>query len=111
MLRPLSGRSRVGAWGYSTIGGWIWAAGVRALPPLGLERMEPFLDAPAVVAAVLDPVDHLPEVLADVAGPELAGLAVEAELPDVPQADAVDLGRPVGELPASRRAGLSAGMP
>jgi hypothetical protein len=37
------------------------------------ERVEPLAHAPAVVAAVLDDVDLLPEVLADVAGPERAG--------------------------------------
>ena len=85
--------------------------GVRALPALGLERVETFANAPAVVAAILDQVDHFPQVLADVAGPEFAGLAVEAEFPDVSQADAVDLGCPVGRTSASRRAGLSLGMP
>src|SRR5262249_50061704 len=63
-------------------------------PPWGLERVQAFLDPPAVVTAVLDDVDHLPEVLADVARPEGAGLAVEGELPDVPQADRVDLAGP-----------------
>ena len=111
MLRPVSLRSRVGACGYSTIGGWIFGRLVGPLPSLGLEGVEALADAPAVVAAVLDPMDHLPEVLADVAGPELTGLAVEAELPDVPQADAVDLGRPVGVNAFDRRAGLSAGIP
>ena len=77
---------------------------VGPLPALGLERVETLPDAPAVVAAVLDAVDHLPEVLSDVAGPQLAGLAVEAELPDVPQADAINLGRPVARTsgPAAR---------
>ena len=93
----------MGEWGYSTIGGWILEAGIGPLPPLGLERVERFPDAPAVVAAVLDAVDHLPEVLADVAGPQLAGLAVEAELPDVAQADAIDLRSPAGELALALR--------
>src|SRR5262245_22452314 len=57
--------------------------------------MERLPDAPAIVAAILDPVDHLKEVLPDVPGPELARLSVEAELPDVAKADAIDLRRPV----------------
>ncbi len=63
-----------------------------------MERVSRFHDAPAVVAAVFDQVDHFPEVLADVARPQIAGLAIEGELPDVAQADAVDLGRPVGVI-------------
>ncbi len=70
-----------------------------------VERVEALADAPAVVAAVGDDVDDLVLVLADVAGPERPALAVEAELPDVPQADAIDLGRPVGEQSSGRGAG------
>src|SRR5262249_23168562 len=68
---------------------------VGALAALWLERVEALADAPAIIAPVLDPVHHLPEVLTHVAGPQLAALAVQTEFPDVPQADGPDLGRPV----------------
>src|SRR5262249_44867107 len=60
---------------------------VRARPVAVL----PFADVPAVVAAELDLVDLFPLVLADVAGPELAGQAVEAEAPGVAKTVSVDL--------------------
>src|SRR5262245_28590389 len=52
----------------------------------GPERMRPFHDAPAIVAALLDLVDTLPEVLANFADPEIARLAIEAELPGLTEA-------------------------
>src|SRR5437763_2702363 len=48
--------------------------------PFGPERMGPFENAPAVVAALLDLVNLLPQVLADVAAPEIARALVEAHL-------------------------------
>src|SRR5262249_13614485 len=48
-------------------------------------------DRPAVVAALLDAVDHFPQVLPDLAAPQLTRLAVEAELPRLPQAVGPDL--------------------
>ena len=54
--------------------------------------MRAFLDRPAVVAAFFDLVDHFPEILADFAAPEVAGLAVEAEAPQLPQTVGVDFG-------------------
>src|SRR5438552_3099507 len=45
-----------------------------------------FQDAPAIVAAALDPVNLLPQILADVADPEVARGAVEAHLPGLAQA-------------------------
>ena len=56
------------------------------------EAVGALLDVPAVVLAELDAVDLLPHVLADVAGPQVAGAAVEAEAPGVTQAPRVDLG-------------------
>src|SRR5471030_3032258 len=50
----------------------------------------PFHDRPAVVAALFDLVDHLPQILADFAAPEIAGLAVEAVTPQLSQAVGVD---------------------
>ncbi len=95
MLRPWSLRSAVGAGDTRRPGdGSRWQG--RAAACAGAGGVGARADAPAVIAAILDALDHLPEVLPDVAGPELAGLAVEAELPDVAQADAVDLGGPVG---------------
>src|SRR5437879_4269352 len=63
----------------------------RPLLAFGPEGVRAFLHAPAVVAAALDLVDHLPQVLADLAAPQVPGLAVEAELPRLPQAVGVDL--------------------
>ena len=56
-----------------------------------VERVAPFLDAPAVVAPLLDHPDHLPEVLADVADPEPPGLGVEAHPPGVAEPEGPDL--------------------
>ena len=56
--------------------------------------MEPSIDRPAEVQATLAlglDVDLLDLVLADVADPEVAGLAVEAGPPRIPQAVAPDL--------------------
>src|SRR5260370_5577666 len=68
---------------------------VRALGALRPEVVRPLLDAPAVVAAFLDEMDALPQVLADTAVPEVAVLGVEAHLPRLAQAVSPDL-RPGG---------------
>src|SRR5688500_13467616 len=60
-----------------------------------------FLDRPAVVAALFDLVDHLPQVLTDFAAPAIARLAVEAEAPQLPQAVGVDF--PMGALHVHER--------
>src|SRR5262249_38069393 len=57
--------------------------------PLGAFRAEgvcALVDAPAVVAALLDLQDALPQVLADLADPQLARGPVEAHLPRLPHA-------------------------
>ena len=46
----------------------------RAALAFGMNRLRAFDDAPAVVAALLDPVDHLPQFPADIADPQVAGL-------------------------------------
>src|SRR5689334_12428835 len=56
-----------------------------ALLAIGTERMRALVDAPAVVSAAFDSVDRFPQILADLAGPEVAGLPVEAELPRLPK--------------------------
>ena len=58
----------------------------------GPEAMVALEDVPAVVAAALDYVDLLPLVLADVAGPKGAGLAVEGESPGIAQTVGPDFG-------------------
>src|SRR5579872_7265777 len=68
----------------------------RAELPLGAEGMIAYADAPAVVAAALDLVDHLPQVLPDFTRPEVARLAIEAEAPRLPQAIRVQLGPGAG---------------
>ena len=70
--------------------------------------MRAFHDGPAVVAAFFDLVDHLPQILADFAAPEIAGLAVEAEAPQLPQAVGVDFGAGAFGVLTN---GLSFGMP
>src|SRR5262249_25848040 len=63
----------------------------RAAPGVGPDRLPPFHDRPAVVAAALYAIHHLPQLPADVADPQLAGLAVEAHLPGVAEAVGPDL--------------------
>src|SRR5262249_20779798 len=63
----------------------------RAFFPLGPEGVRAFHHAPAIVAAFFNLVNALPQVLADFADPEIAGLAVEAEFPRLPQAIGVKL--------------------
>ena len=70
--------------------------------------MQPLAEVPAVVAALGDQVDLLVQVLADVGGPELAGLAVERHAPDVAQAIGPDLG--TGVRPADERIVLRNGV-
>ena len=57
----------------------------RADLPLGAERVRALGEGPAVVPALADQGHRFPQVLPDVAGPDLAGGSVDAELPDVPQ--------------------------
>ena len=54
--------------------------------------MVAFESVPAIVATALDDVDFFPLVLAYIAGPEVAGLAVEGETPGVAQAVGPDFG-------------------
>src|SRR5437016_4503758 len=63
----------------------------RPLLALGAKRMAAFHDAPAVVAAFFDLVDRFPQILADLAGPQIAGRGVEADLPRLPDAIRPDL--------------------
>ena len=63
-----------------------------------MEDVAPLADAPAVVGPLLDQVDLLPEVLAVVADPELARLAVVAQPPGVAQAVGPDLGPGAGAV-------------
>ena len=56
-----------------------------------LDRLRPFHRGPAVVAALLDAMDHLPQLPADVADEQLAGLAIEAHPPGVAEAVGPDL--------------------
>src|SRR5437867_3915907 len=67
----------------------------------GPEIVGAFHDRPAVIAALFDLVDHLPQILADLAAPDVAGLAVEAVAPQLPQAIGVDFG--AGAFPFDER--------
>src|SRR5262249_29662684 len=60
-------------------GGW-------SLLAIRLIGVVPLVEVPAVVATAFDAIDQLPEVLADVAGPEVARGPVEADPPGVARA-------------------------
>src|SRR4051794_36480972 len=62
----------------------------RAFLAFRAERMRAFHDAPAVIAALFDLVDHVPKVLADFARPEVARLAVERKTPCLAQSIGVN---------------------
>ncbi len=54
------------------------------------EMMKSFAHRPAVVAAFDDKIDFLPQILPDIAGPKIAGLAVPTESPEIAQAGSPD---------------------
>ena len=56
----------------------------------GAEGVGRLHHAPAVISSLLDDVDHLPEVLSDLADPQAAGRA-EAELPGLTESVGPDL--------------------
>src|SRR5262249_52589158 len=60
--------------------------GRRAALALGPERVRSLHHAPAVVAAALDAVDHLPQVLTDLADPQITTSSIKAEPPGLAQA-------------------------
>src|SRR5262249_44337558 len=53
--------------------------------------MTALVDAPAVVAAALDHMDHFPQVLAHVADPEVSGRAVQTHAPGIAQTESPQL--------------------
>src|SRR5262249_19334198 len=59
---------------------------VRPRLAVQVERMRALQDAPAVVSALLDEVDLLPDVLAVVADPQIAALGVDVQPPGVAEA-------------------------
>src|SRR5436190_375746 len=63
----------------------------RAELALRTERMAAFLDAPTVIAAFLELVNRLPEVLAHLADPQVSRRLIEAKLPRLAQAIGIDL--------------------
>src|SRR5262249_13192180 len=83
--RPSASGSRCGGARRSASG---WGGPLLALRAEGVATLH---HAPAVVAAFLDPVNHLPEVLPHLAAPQRARLFVEAVLPRLAQAVGVDL--------------------
>src|SRR5207248_4181764 len=66
--------------------------------PLRAKRVDALAPRPAVVAARPEDVDLLPQVLAHVAGPQLARLAIERHPPEVAHAVAPDLRPGLGVL-------------
>ena len=77
-----------------------------------LVMMHAFADAPAVVAALGDEIHFLPQILAHVAHPKIAGLAVETVTPGIAQAVGEDFtcARRVAHSDSFTN-GLSDGMP
>ena len=70
------------------------------------ELAEPFIDVPAGVAAVLDQVDLLPRVFADISSPEPACRTIEGHPPDIAQAEGPDF----ASWPATPTNGLFFGI-
>src|SRR5437016_1969750 len=58
----------------------------RAAFAVGVEGMGTLHDAPTVIAAPLDQLDHLPQILTDVTNPRLAGVGIETEAPSISEA-------------------------
>src|ERR1035441_5518241 len=56
----------------------------------GFVKMRAFADVPAVIAALHNQIHFLPQILADIADPERAGLAVKTVTPRVAQAVGVN---------------------
>ena len=75
--------------------------GRRAGRVVWVDRLAALHDAPAVVAAALDAEDHLPQVPADIAHPQVAGLGVKTHPPRVAEAVRPDL-RPGTERSGKR---------
>ena len=73
--------------GSSISAGWIGVGPTW----LRLDGLRPFHRRPAVVAALLDAMDRLPQLPADVADEQLAGLAIEAHPPGIAEAVRPDL--------------------
>ena len=57
--------------------------GRRALLARWLKGMAPFVQAPAVVLALMNEIDLLPEVLTILPDPERAGFAIERDTPRI----------------------------
>ena len=80
--------------------------GSRPARPLRVGRLPAFHHALAVVAATLDAIEHLPQFPADIANPQIAGLAIEAHPPRIAKTVRPDL----AAAPFKSTSGLSAGM-
>ena len=63
-----------------------WQDGSRSARPLWVRRLPAFHDAPAVVAAALDVIEHLPQLPTHIADPQVARLPIEAHPPRVAKA-------------------------
>src|SRR5678809_299679 len=50
------------------------------------KMMKRFADAPAVIPTFSNQINLFPQILANITRPEIPGLAIETESPDVPQA-------------------------
>ena len=67
----------------------------RSLRTFGPEWVFALVDAPAIVAPLLDEIDHLPQVLSDLTCPQPL-LVVEAELPNLTMPERPDLTARIG---------------
>src|SRR5262249_3859759 len=62
------------------------------------KRMGTFHDTPTVVAATFDAINLLPQILPDIAGPQLARLAIETHFPRLSQTVRPDLRPSTGHV-------------
>ena len=53
--------------------------------PFGMRRLVSFHHGPAIIAPPFNPIEHLPAFPADIADPQIAGLAIETHPPGISQ--------------------------
>ena len=55
----------------------------RPVFPVGMDRLRPLHDTPAIVAAAFDAIDHFPEFPTHVSGPKITRLLVKTHAPGI----------------------------
>ena len=66
--------------------------------PVGMDRVAPLDETPAVVLARLHAADELPHLKPDIAGPEFTRLAIEAHLPGIAVAEGIEFAAGSGHV-------------